>query len=173
MKVELWNCFCLSRFWWERKGVFTKAQKRHLHNVSLSRIICDNSHISRVPVNPFSRTESPEDMLTCSHPLIPRLDLSPWEEPHTGGEAEKRGVLKSVVFFCHSLKKTNKPVSLLDPICGRIPRIPSGYSLLCNSMILYQCQAGFKLLGSPSISCDAESQNWSSPPPKCQGKITI
>ncbi|KAM4521404.1 thyroid peroxidase-like [Fundulus diaphanus] len=76
-------------------------------------------------------------MLACSHPLIPHLDLSPWEEPHA------------------------------DPICGPIPRIHSGYSLLCDSMILYQCQAGFKLLGSPSISCEAESQKWSSPPPTC------
>ncbi|MEQ2182432.1 hypothetical protein GOODEAATRI_022256 [Goodea atripinnis] len=71
-------------FWWERNGVFTRTQRRHLHNVSLSRIICDNSHVTRVPVDPFSRTESPEDMLTCSHPLIPHLDLSPWKEPLTG-----------------------------------------------------------------------------------------
>ncbi|MEQ2240993.1 hypothetical protein ILYODFUR_020852, partial [Ilyodon furcidens] len=126
------------RFWWERNGVFTRTQRRHLHNVSLSRIICDNSHVTRVPVDPFSRTESPEDMLTCSHPLIPHLDLRPWKEP------------------------------LTDPACGPIPRIHSGYSLLCNSTILYQCQVGFKLLGSPSISCDAESQKWSSPPPTCQ-----
>ncbi|XP_043980338.1 eosinophil peroxidase [Gambusia affinis] len=126
------------RFWWERNGVFTRTQRRHLHNVSLSRIICDNSHISRVPVDPFSRTESPEDMLACSHPLIPHLDLGPWKEPHT------------------------------DPVCGPIPRIHSGYSLLCNFTILYQCQVGFRLLGSASISCDAESQKWSSPPPMCQ-----
>ncbi|XP_041852657.1 eosinophil peroxidase [Melanotaenia boesemani] len=126
------------RFWWERKGVFTSTQRRSLHNISLSRIICDNSHISRVPMDPFSHTKSPEDMLTCSHPLIPHLDLSPWKEPDT------------------------------DPSCGPIPRIQSGYSLLCNSMILYQCQSGFRLLGSPSVSCDPNSQQWSSPLPTCQ-----
>ncbi|XP_040893963.1 eosinophil peroxidase, partial [Toxotes jaculatrix] len=126
------------RFWWEREGVFTSTQRRHLHAVSLSRIICDNSHISLVPADPFSRTESPEDMLACSHPLIPHLDLSPWKEPDT------------------------------DPTCGPIPRIQSGYSLLCDSVILYQCHSGFKLLGSSSVSCDPNSHQWSPTPPTCQ-----
>ncbi|CAK6961489.1 eosinophil peroxidase [Scomber scombrus] len=126
------------RFWWEREGVFTGAQRRNLHAVSLSRIICDNSHITHVPANAFSRTESPDAMLACSHPLIPHLDLSPWKEPDS------------------------------DPSCGPIPRIQSGYSLLCNSVILYQCHSGFKLLGSSSISCDPDTQKWSSAPPTCQ-----
>lgn len=81
-------CFFLWRFWWERGGVFTGAQRRHLHAVSLSRIICDNSHITHVPADPFSRTERPEDMLPCSHPLISQLDLSPWKEPDAGEEEE-------------------------------------------------------------------------------------
>uniref|UniRef100_A0A665UHI8 Eosinophil peroxidase n=1 Tax=Echeneis naucrates TaxID=173247 RepID=A0A665UHI8_ECHNA len=50
------------RFWWERERVFTSTQRRQLHGVSLSRIICDNSHITLVPLDPFSRTESPEDI---------------------------------------------------------------------------------------------------------------
>uniref|UniRef100_A0A8C6UR18 Eosinophil peroxidase n=1 Tax=Neogobius melanostomus TaxID=47308 RepID=A0A8C6UR18_9GOBI len=63
------------RFWWERKGVFSSSQRKQLHSVSLSRIICDNSHIALVPFNPFSRTESPEELLPCSHQRIPHLDL--------------------------------------------------------------------------------------------------
>lgn len=165
-KVESLICFCPSRFWWERNGVFTRTQRRHLHNVSLSRIICDNSHISRVPVDPFSRTESPEDMLACSHPLIPHLDLGPWKEPHTGEEVGKKKICTFMVIF---LKTLSPP----DPVCGPIPRIHSGYSLLCNFTILYQCRVGFRLLGSASISCDAESQKWSSPPPTCQGRRNI
>ncbi|XP_056273234.1 eosinophil peroxidase isoform X1 [Pseudoliparis swirei] len=125
-------------FWWEREGVFTGTQRRRLHGVSLSRVICDNSHITHVPADPFSRTESPEDMLACSHPLVPHLDLSPWKEADT------------------------------DPSCGLIPRIHSGYSLLCDSIILYQCHSGFILLGSSSISCDPSSQQWSPTPPTCQ-----
>uniref|UniRef100_A0A3Q1JML7 Uncharacterized protein n=1 Tax=Anabas testudineus TaxID=64144 RepID=A0A3Q1JML7_ANATE len=84
------------RFWWERDGVFTSTQKRHLHAVSLSRIICDNTHITLVPADAFSRTESPEDMLPCSHPLIPHLDLSPWKEPDTG---EDRRLLRGIIGF--------------------------------------------------------------------------
>uniref|UniRef100_A0A673ZTY0 Eosinophil peroxidase-like n=1 Tax=Salmo trutta TaxID=8032 RepID=A0A673ZTY0_SALTR len=72
------------RFWWEREAVFTSTQRAQLHTVSLSRIICDNTHITRVPSDPFSRTVSPEDMLACSHPLIPHLNLSAWKEPDTG-----------------------------------------------------------------------------------------
>ncbi|XP_077424399.1 eosinophil peroxidase [Vanacampus margaritifer] len=126
------------RFWWARTGVFTSAQRTHLRAVSLSRIICDNSHITHVPQDPFSRTENPDAMLTCSSSLIPNLDLSPWKEPHS------------------------------DPNCGPIPRIQSGYSLLCDHVIMYECQPGFELQGSSSISCDAQSQQWSSPPPTCQ-----
>uniref|UniRef100_A0A8C4F6R8 Eosinophil peroxidase n=1 Tax=Dicentrarchus labrax TaxID=13489 RepID=A0A8C4F6R8_DICLA len=127
------------RFWWEREGMFTSTQRRNLHSISLSRIICDNSHITHVPTDPFSRTERPEDMLACSHPLISHLDLSPWKEPDA------------------------------DPTCGPIPRIQSGYSMLCNSVVLYQCHSGFKLLGSSSVSCDPNSQQWSPTPPTCDG----
>ncbi|KAE8296215.1 Thyroid peroxidase [Larimichthys crocea] len=125
------------KFWWEREGVFTSTQRKHLRDVSLSRIICDNSHITHVPADPFSRIERPEDMLVCSHPLISHLDLTPWKEPDT------------------------------DPHCGPIPRIQSGYSLHCDSVILYHCHSGFKLLGSSSVSCDPNSQQWSSIP-TCQ-----
>ncbi|KAJ0069318.1 hypothetical protein NL108_003252, partial [Boleophthalmus pectinirostris] len=125
------------RFWWERKGVFSSSQRKQLHSVSLSRIICDNSHITSVPLDPFTRTESPKDLLSCSHPLIPHLDLSPWKEPDR------------------------------DPICGLIPRIKAGYSLLCHSMVLYECQSGYKLLGSSSITCDPNMRKWRPAPPSC------
>lgn len=79
--------------------MFTGAQRRHLHAVSLSRIICDNSHVTRVPANPFSRTERAQDMLPCSHPLIPPLDLSPWKEPDAG-EEEGSGRITSCLSVC-------------------------------------------------------------------------
>lgn len=59
--------------------------------------------------------------------------------------------------------------SLSDPRCGPIPRIQSGYWLLCDWVVLYQCQTGFKLSGSSSVSCDPVSQQWSSGPPTCRG----
>ncbi|XP_053742779.1 eosinophil peroxidase [Synchiropus splendidus] len=126
------------RFWWQREGVFTRAQRQSLRTVSLSRIICDNSHITHVPVDPFSRTENPEAMLSCSSPLVPHLELHAWKEPDS------------------------------DPHCGPVPRILSGYFLLCNSKVIYQCQSGFKLHGSSTISCDVSSRQWKPAPPTCQ-----
>ncbi|KAG8012707.1 Thyroid peroxidase, partial [Nibea albiflora] len=136
------------KFWWQREGVFTSTQRKHLRDVSLSRIICDNSHITHVPADPFSRIERPEDMLACSHPLISHLDLTPWKEPDA------------------------------DPRCGPIPRIQSGYSLHCDSVILYHCHSGFKLLGSSSVSCDPNSQQWSSIPTchdinECEEQVSL
>nr|XP_023993453.1 LOW QUALITY PROTEIN: lactoperoxidase-like [Salvelinus alpinus] len=104
------------RFWWEREAVFTGTQRAQLHTVSLSRIICDNTHITRVPSDPFSRTVSPEDMLACSHPLIPHLNLSAWKEPDT----------------------------VVDQSPGY-----SRFSLLCDSVIYYQCGPGYQLIVHP------------------------
>uniref|UniRef100_A0A672GM72 Eosinophil peroxidase n=1 Tax=Salarias fasciatus TaxID=181472 RepID=A0A672GM72_SALFA len=114
------------RFWWEKRGVFTGAQRKQLHAVSLSRIICDNSHIAQVPADPFSRTERPEDMLAC--PLIPHLDLRPWKEPDTGEEtggnlpagSGGRNVSRFFFFvFSFSLKlwsDTQDPVGIFDAL---------------------------------------------------------
>ncbi|KAG9336338.1 hypothetical protein JZ751_002685, partial [Albula glossodonta] len=81
------------RFWWQREGVFSGAQRAQLRRVSLSRIICDNTHITRVPVDAFARTTHLSHMLPCSHPLIPHLNLSAWKEPEMGeeGGGEERG----------------------------------------------------------------------------------
>lgn len=79
--------------------MFTSAQRTRLHTVSLSRIICDNSHITHVPADPFSRTESPEDMLACSHPLIPHLDLRPWKEPDSGDKLDQRSYQVTLLVF--------------------------------------------------------------------------
>ncbi|XP_063053961.1 thyroid peroxidase [Engraulis encrasicolus] len=72
------------RFWWQREGVFSPAQRTALRDVSLSRIICDNTHIRLVPPDPFVRTRRTEDLLPCSHPHIPSLNLTAWREPDTG-----------------------------------------------------------------------------------------
>lgn len=64
--------------------MFSGAQRTAMHGVSLSRIICDNTHIRLVPPDPFTRTLHTEDLLPCAHPLIPQLNLSAWREPDTG-----------------------------------------------------------------------------------------
>ncbi|XP_077775948.1 eosinophil peroxidase-like [Podarcis muralis] len=66
------------RFWWENPGVFTPWQRRVLSGASLSRIICDNTHIQEVPHDVFKMNHYPSDFMKCSE--IGGLDLSAWKE---------------------------------------------------------------------------------------------
>ncbi|KAM9370675.1 eosinophil peroxidase-like [Phaethornis superciliosus] len=66
------------RFWWEKHGVFTPHQLRALKKISVSRLICDNTRIKKIPRDVFKVNSYPEDFLDCKK--IDRLDLSPWEE---------------------------------------------------------------------------------------------
>lgn len=70
----------------------------------------------------------------------------------------------------HPPQPQHAATSLSDPRCGPVPRIQSGHWLLCDSAVLYRCQAGFRRRGPPSISCDPASQQWSSAPPTCRGR---
>ncbi|XP_037665550.1 eosinophil peroxidase [Choloepus didactylus] len=64
------------RFWWQKRGVFTKRQRRALRQISLSRIVCDNSGITTVSKDIFRANSYPRGFVSCSR--IPRLNLSAW-----------------------------------------------------------------------------------------------
>ncbi|XP_010949368.1 lactoperoxidase isoform X1 [Camelus bactrianus] len=64
------------RFWWENPGVFTKKQQKSLQKMSFSRLVCDNTHITKVPLHPFQANSYPHGFVDCS--AIDKLDLSPW-----------------------------------------------------------------------------------------------
>lgn len=64
------------RFWWENPGVFTEKQRESLQKISFSRLVCDNTHITKVPLNPFQANSYPQGFVDCS--AIDKLDLSPW-----------------------------------------------------------------------------------------------
>lgn len=64
------------RFWWENPGVFTEKQRDALRKISFSRLVCDNTHITKVPRDPFQANNYPEGFVDCS--AIDKLDLSPW-----------------------------------------------------------------------------------------------
>lgn len=65
------------RFWWENTGVFTARQQQALANISLPRIICDNTGITTVSKdNIFMSNTFPRDFVSCS--ALPPLDLAPW-----------------------------------------------------------------------------------------------
>ncbi|NXP22747.1 PERE peroxidase, partial [Scytalopus superciliaris] len=67
------------RFWWQNRGVFTPRQRCALARVSLSRIICDNTHITKVSRHIFRANRYPQGFVSCRH--IPKLDLRAWKEP--------------------------------------------------------------------------------------------
>ncbi|NXH67229.1 PERM Myeloperoxidase, partial [Hydrobates tethys] len=69
------------RFWWENRGVFTPEQRSSLAKISLSRIICDNTHISKVSRHIFQANIYPRDFVSCSQ--IPKLDLNAWKSNRT------------------------------------------------------------------------------------------
>ncbi|XP_077021020.1 eosinophil peroxidase [Tamandua tetradactyla] len=64
------------RFWWQKRGVFTKRQRKALSQISLSRIVCDNSGITTVSRDIFRTNIYPRGFVSCRH--IPRLNLSAW-----------------------------------------------------------------------------------------------
>ncbi|XP_059829139.1 eosinophil peroxidase-like [Hypanus sabinus] len=66
------------RFWWENEGVFTQKQRQALTNISLSRIICENTGIQQVPVNAFQFNPFPEGYVQCNR--IPKVNLEDWKE---------------------------------------------------------------------------------------------
>ncbi|NWT56972.1 PERE peroxidase, partial [Erythrocercus mccallii] len=69
------------RFWWQNPGVFTPRQRCSLAKISLSRIICDNTHIYIYGRNIFQANRYPCDFVSCSQ--IPKLDLKPWKSKST------------------------------------------------------------------------------------------
>lgn len=65
--------------------MFTEAQRRELGQHSLSRVICDNTGLTRVPRDAFQVAQRPRDFESCDR--IPGLDLRAWREappPGTG-----------------------------------------------------------------------------------------
>uniref|UniRef100_A0A8B9I483 Lactoperoxidase n=1 Tax=Anser brachyrhynchus TaxID=132585 RepID=A0A8B9I483_9AVES len=71
------------RFWWEKPGVFTLQQLHALKKVSLSKVICDNTHIKKLPRNMFQASTYPENFVDCHE--IDMLNLSAWkDEPESG-----------------------------------------------------------------------------------------
>lgn len=69
------------RFWWENRGVFTPQQRSALSRISLSRIICDNTDISKVPRHIFRANRFPHGFVSCRE--IPKLDLRAWRSTRT------------------------------------------------------------------------------------------
>lgn len=160
------------RFWWQNEGVFSSAQRDALRTTSLSRIICDNTNIRLVPFDPFAHTLHPDDLLPCAH--IGHMNLSAWREPDTGISDRKSENNQTILLFdvCYSYS-ANIWVSFSDPVCGAVPRLSLGFSVLCESMVIYQCPTGYLLQGATQITCDPNTQQWTPQPPTCHGSVQL
>ncbi|KAG8512396.1 Thyroid peroxidase [Galemys pyrenaicus] len=127
------------RFWWEKDGVFTEAQRRALQRYSLSRLICDNTGLPRVPADAFRMGRFPEDFTPCEH--IPALDLEAWREALPAEDA------------CGLPGRMDGGDVVLCQESGR-------------RALVYSCRPGFELQGPEQVACT--HQGWASLPPVCK-----
>uniref|UniRef100_A0A8C5USI7 Thyroid peroxidase n=1 Tax=Microcebus murinus TaxID=30608 RepID=A0A8C5USI7_MICMU len=126
------------RFWWENGPVFSDAQRRELGKHSLSRVICDNTGLARVPADAFRVGRSPEDFVSCED--VPGLSLEPWREAFPQDDT------------CGLPGKVDHGDFVACAESGR-------------RVLVYSCRHGFELHGREQLACTG--QGWDSPPPVC------
>ncbi|XP_023048415.1 thyroid peroxidase isoform X2 [Piliocolobus tephrosceles] len=126
-------------FWWENSHVFTDAQRHELEKHSLSRVICDNTGLTRVPVDAFQVGKFPEDFESCDS--IPGLNLEAWRE--TFPQDDKCGFPESVENgdFVHCEESGRR-------------------------VLVYSCRHGYELQGHEQLTCTQEG--WDFQPPLCK-----
>nr|XP_061798646.1 thyroid peroxidase-like [Nerophis lumbriciformis] len=133
------------RFWWEADGMFSQRQRDELEKVSLSKIICDNTDITEVPLDAFVFEKYPSSYVSCN--TLMAINLEAWRE-------EKSEDLKH---------------------CGSPSQIENGdyvlLSLPSKLVALYSCYHGFKLEGDATIDC--EGHQWSNKFPNCKYNANI
>ncbi|OXB70481.1 UNVERIFIED_CONTAM: hypothetical protein H355_003774, partial [Colinus virginianus] len=124
------------RFWWENDNVFSEAQKNELKRHSLSRVICDNTGISDVPVDAFQLGKFPQDFKHCSN--IDGMNLEAWKE----------------IYQEEDICGTPKQVENGDfAYCSEFGK----------STVTYSCQHGFQLQGEEQLTCTSKGWNFQAP----------
>uniref|UniRef100_A0A2K5DHK0 Thyroid peroxidase n=1 Tax=Aotus nancymaae TaxID=37293 RepID=A0A2K5DHK0_AOTNA len=131
-------------FWWENSHVFTDAQRRELEKHSLSRVICDNTGLTRVPVDAFQVGKLPEDFQPCDS--IPGMSLEAWREAFPPGD--KCGFPESVENgdFVHCEESGRR-------------------------VLVYTCRHGYELQGQEQLTCTPEG--WDFQPPRCKDSRSL
>ncbi|KAM5262799.1 thyroid peroxidase [Ctenodactylus gundi] len=127
------------RFWWENGAVFTEAQRQELERHSLSRVICDNTGLARVPTDAFLLGRFPQDFEACEH--IPGIDLKAWRETFLEDDRCSFPDQMENGDFVH---------------CEEAGR----------RVLVYSCHHGFELHGPEQITCTPGG--WDSLPPVCR-----
>ncbi|XP_077165967.1 thyroid peroxidase [Paroedura picta] len=91
------------RFWWENSNVFTNPQRRELRKYSLSRLICDNTDVTLLPLDAFMLGKFPDDFQSCEN--IPSINLEAWQEtlqPDSGRlpKSSVAAIILGIVLCC-------------------------------------------------------------------------
>ncbi|CAO2604836.1 Thyroid peroxidase [Lemmus lemmus] len=127
------------RFWWENSDVFTDTQRQELEKHSLPRVICDNTGLTRVPVDAFQTGKFPQDFESCED--IPSMNLEAWRE---------------------TFPQDNKCIFPDKVDNGNFVHCEESGKLV----LVYSCLHGYKLQGQEQVTC---TQNgWDSEPPVCK-----
>ncbi|XP_072405220.1 thyroid peroxidase [Chiloscyllium punctatum] len=127
------------RFWWENPGVFTSAQRYELAQHSLSRVICDNTAITEVPLDAFQLEQYPQGFMQCDQ--VPGLNLQAWHDsPQQVISCGPPPPIEDGAF----VQCTNSGVSIVS----------------------YICHHGFHLFGPEELICTVN--RWSSDSPVCK-----
>ncbi|XP_037668902.1 thyroid peroxidase isoform X2 [Choloepus didactylus] len=127
------------RFWWENNHIFTEAQRHELAKHSLSRIICDNTGLSRVPVDAFQVGKFPQNFESCENIL--GMNLEVWREIFH--QDDKCGFPDKV---------DNGDFVYCDESGKRV--------------LVYSCHHGYELQGQEQITCT--DKGWDFKPPICK-----
>ncbi|XP_006864024.1 PREDICTED: thyroid peroxidase-like isoform X2 [Chrysochloris asiatica] len=126
-------------FWWENRHVFTEAQRHELEKHSLSRIICDNTGLIRVPIDAFQVGKFPQDFEPCEK--ISHMNLEAWME--TFHQDDK----------CAFPDKVDNGDFVQCDESGK-------------RALVYSCHHGFELQGQEQITCT--DKGWDFQPPVCK-----
>jgi len=83
------------RLWYENPGVFTTAQLTELKQVSLARVICDNSDdIQEIQPDVFLLAPYPTGLYRCDSEHIPRMNVKVWS--HCCQDCSRSGDFRSI-----------------------------------------------------------------------------
>uniref|UniRef100_F6W3T9 Thyroid peroxidase n=1 Tax=Xenopus tropicalis TaxID=8364 RepID=F6W3T9_XENTR len=111
------------RFWYENNNIFTKIQRSELEKHSLSRVICDNTGLSHVPLDAFLLGNYPDNFVSCDS--IPGINLEAWKESPEKGTT------------CGSPRKIEN----------------GDFAFCSEATVIYSCHSGYRLEGHEEITC--------------------
>ncbi|MEE6476695.1 hypothetical protein FKM82_011184, partial [Ascaphus truei] len=110
-------------FWYENKKVFTKIQRAELDKHSLSRVICDNTGLTHVPLDAFLMGTYPNDYVSCD--LLPGINLQAWKE------------------YVDDAKPCGLPRKIEN----------GDFAFCLEAVVIYSCHYGYRLEGHEELTC--------------------